>query len=208
MVNEKALIGISATKSKDRVRDQGEVFTASEQVTAMLDLVRDCSDNIDAKFLEPSCGNGNFLVAILNRKLAVVTTRFKKQQDFEFYSLVALASIYGVDICVDNVKEAKERMRVILKDWYSYKHNTHKPSTGFYDAVDYIMDQNIICGDMLNGTSIINFTEFTSPKLYKFKERVYRLSDLLGGDGLFARNGKAKPVHERSMKSYLELGNV
>jgi hypothetical protein len=92
----------------------------------------------------------------------VVTTRFKKQQDFEFYSLVALASIYGIDICVDNVKEAKERMRVIIKDWYSYKHNTHKPSAGFYDAVDYIMDQNIICGDMLNGTSIINFTEFTS----------------------------------------------
>jgi hypothetical protein len=50
-------------------------------------------------------------------------------------------------------------------------------------------------------------TLLNSP-LYKFKERVYRLSDLLGGDGLFARNGKAKPVHERSMKSYLELGNV
>jgi len=208
MVNENILIGQSATKSKDRVRGQGEVFTASEQVTAMLDLVKDCSDNIDAKFLEPSCGNGNFLVAILNRKMAVVTSRYKKQQDFEFYSLVALASIYGVDICIENVKEAKERMRVIIKNWYSYKHNTQKPSSGFYDSVDYIMDQNIICGDMLNGKAIINFTEFTSPKLYKFKERVYRLTDLLGEEGLFRKNGRVKPILERSIKSFLELEHV
>lgn len=206
---EDALVGKSNTKSRERVRGQAEVFTASEQVTAMLDLVRDCSDNIDARFLEPSCGNGNFLVAILNRKMKVVSTRYRKQMDFEFYSLVSLASIYGVDICLDNVSEARERMRVLIKEWYSDKLNTKKPSDGFYSSVDYILGKNIICGDMLNGVELISFTEFSVPKPYKFKEYVYRLVDLISKeDDLLATNKKPRPVVTGPLKSYLGMGNV
>jgi hypothetical protein len=208
LVTEKLLVGKSTTKSKERVRDQAEVFTSAEQVTAMLNLVRDCSDNISSRFLEPSCGNGNFLIAILNRKLSVVSARYKGQKDFEFYTLIALSSIYGVDICLENVKESRERMRTHVIDWYSDKHNTVKPTPGFYRSVDYILEKNIIQGDMLNGVAAIQFSEFTSPKLYKFKERIFRLTDLLSSDGLFTIEDKSMPIFESRIKSYLEIGNV
>jgi hypothetical protein len=205
---EKKLVGESTTKSKERVRDQAEVFTSAEQVTAMLNLVRDCSDNITSRFLEPSCGNGNFLIAILNRKMTIVSLRHKSQKDFEFNTLIALSSIYGVDICLENVKESRERLKTHIIDWYSDKRNTVKPNEGFYSSVEYILEKNIIQGDMLNGVAAIQFSEFTSPKLYKFKERIYRLTDLLSADSLFTIEDKSMPIFESRIKSYLEIGNV
>ena len=65
------------TKSKKRVRDHGEVFTAEREVKAMCDLVKDETERIDSRFLEPACGNGNFLAEILTRKLATVKKLYK-----------------------------------------------------------------------------------------------------------------------------------
>lgn len=207
--NESILIGSSTTKSRDRVKAQAEVFTASDQVTAMLDLVKNCSDNIDSRFLEPSCGNGNFLVAILNRKMSVVAQRYRKQIDYEFYSLVALASIYGVEICIENVNEARERLKVLIKEWYSDKLNTKKPSDGFYRSVDYILDKNIVLCDMLNDFEKITVTEFSIPKPYKFKENNYFLADLMGAQNdLVSPKRNPKPQSFGPIKNYLELANV
>lgn len=206
--NEKSLVGGELIKSKSRVREQAEVYTGAEQVTAMLDLVRDCSDNIDSRFLEPACGNGNFLVVILNRKMEVVATRFKKQKDFEYYSLVALSSIYGVDIDKENVKEARERLRLRLVDWFSYKLNTKKPSAGFFDSVDYILKKNVIHGDMLNGTAKIKFSEFSSPKSYYFKEKVFALTDMLNSGPGSLLSAKPKPLSESTIRPFLELKGV
>lgn len=211
MVREKELIGQSRTISKERIRSQAEVFTGAEQVSAMLDLVRDCSDNIDSRFLEPSCGNGNFLVAVLHRKMVMVAARHRKQADFEFYTLVALSSIYGVDINDENVSQCRDRLKTHIVDWYSDKLNTKKPNNGFYRSVDHILKTNILVGDMINAQQLISFVEYSSPKPYKFKERVFRLVDLLGGqngDSLFNSKGKAKPVLEYPLKGYLELGDV
>lgn len=96
------------TKSKQRVADHGEVFTAEREVNAMLDLVKQETERIDSRFLEPACGDGNFLAEILRRKLAVVKSRYgKNTDDYERYAVIAITSIYGVDILQDNVEECR-----------------------------------------------------------------------------------------------------
>lgn len=197
---------IGQVKSKERVRDLAEVFTADREVNAMLDLVGDSSYSIDFRYLEPSCGNGNFTVAILERKMLSVCEKYKKLQDFEFYSLMALGSIYGVDIASDNIKEARQRMKNVIVDRFSDIQNSRQPTDGFYKSVDYILKHNIIKGDMLEGQQKIKFTEFSSPKIYKFQQRVFRLVDLIGATGsLWAES--PDPVAEISMKNYWELAN-
>ena len=94
---------INQVKSRDRVSRHGEVFTKQREVNAMLDLVKHETERIDSRFLEPACGNGNFLAEVLKRKLAVVESRYGKSQlEWERNSLIAISSIYGVDIQEDN----------------------------------------------------------------------------------------------------------
>lgn len=97
-------------KSKRRVSDHGEVFTNQREVMAMLDLVKHETERIDSRFLEPACGNGNFLAEVLRRKLTVVDSRYSKSQvEWERYSVIAVSSIYGVDILEDNAQECRDR---------------------------------------------------------------------------------------------------
>ena len=199
-----ALETLGQVKSKERVRNLAEVFTADREVNAMLDLIGDSSYSIDFRYLEPSCGNGNFLVAILERKMLTVSRKFKKLQDFEFYSLMALGSIYGVDIASDNVKEARQRMKNVIVNGLSGFQNSRQPTEGFYKSVDYVLKHNIIKGDMLNGERKIKFTEFTSPKIYKFQQRTFRLIDLIGATGSLWADSP-DPVSEIPMKNYWEL---
>jgi len=118
-------------KSKERVRDLAEVFTGEREVNAMLDLVKNQSEKIDSTFLEPACGNGNFLIAILKRKLNVVQKKYKKQEDIEFYTIIAAASIYGIDISEENVVEARQRMLNEIKNFYYNIFNTKKIKKSF-----------------------------------------------------------------------------
>ena len=97
-------------KSKERVASRGEVFTAEREVKAMCDLVKDECERIDSRFLEPACGDGNFLAEILSRKLAVAQKQYAKSPaDYEKYSIQALSSIYGIDILQDNAQTCRER---------------------------------------------------------------------------------------------------
>ena len=97
-------------KTRQRVADHGEVFTAEREVNAMLDLVKPETERIDSRFLEPACGSGNFLIEVLRRKLAVVEERYGKGQlEFERYAIVAIGSIYGVDLLEDNAAECRVR---------------------------------------------------------------------------------------------------
>jgi type I restriction-modification system DNA methylase subunit len=87
------------------------VFTAEREVNAMLDLVKDETERIDSRFLEPACGTGNFLTKILERKMAVVRSRYSKDlTGYELNALIAVSSIYGIDILMDNVHECRERL--------------------------------------------------------------------------------------------------
>jgi len=118
-------------KSKERVRDLAEVFTGEREVNAMLDLVKSQSEKIDSTFLEPACGNGNFLIAVLKRKLETIRRKHKKQEDIEFYTIIASASIYGIDISEENVEEARQRMLNEIKNFYYNIFNTRKTNKSF-----------------------------------------------------------------------------
>lgn len=136
-------------KSKERVVNHGEVFTAQREVQAMCDLVKDETERIDSKFLEPACGEGNFLVEILERKLTVVKNRYKKSSfDYERYSVLAITSLYGIDILEDNVKECRKRLFEIWNKEY-IKIVKDQASEDCREAVRFILAKNIICGDAL-----------------------------------------------------------
>src|SRR6266849_4564820 len=106
--------------SRKRVSDHGEVLTGKREVNAMLDLVRQETERIDSRFLEPACGNGNFLTAVLERKLAVVEKRYGKSQlDYERYAVLAVSSIYGIDILADNVRDCQRRLLEVFETNYT-----------------------------------------------------------------------------------------
>lgn len=137
------------TKSKQRVRDHGEVFTAEREVKAMCDLVKDECERIDSRFLEPACGNGNFLAEILTRKLATVKKLYKSNPyDYERYAVLAVSSIYGVEILADNAEECRKRLFELWNKEYTAicKKSVNDETR---DAVRYILSKNILCGNAL-----------------------------------------------------------
>lgn len=164
-------------KSADRVRNHGEVLTARREVEAMLDLVKNESERIDSRFLEPACGDGNFLVAILERKLQTVASRYKsKQADFEVQMLSAMGSIYGIDLLEDNIEIAQRRLSDIACKFYKQSLRK-KPDENFLKIVDFILKKNIQQGDSLNGIDKIIFTQWSLVG-YRFKREEYSFSQL------------------------------
>src|SRR5512135_2219532 len=109
---------MSLVKSKQRVADHGEVFTPAWLVDAMLDLVKDETERIDSRFLEPACGSGNFLVQIVRRKVAAVEVRYGKS-DFErrHYALLALMCIYGIELLPDNIAECRANILEVVTEY-------------------------------------------------------------------------------------------
>ena len=149
-------------KSKSRVRTFAEVFTAEREVKAMCDLIpQEIWQNIESTFLEPACGTGNFLAEILERKLKLC----KSVQD----GLKALGSLYGVDIQQDNVEQCRERLLNIFMERLSFVYITDRV---LLQAIN-ILDEHIICDDMLNPqTETVKSWGITPDKDYvKFLER-------------------------------------
>ena len=137
------------TKSRQRVRDHGEVFTNEREVKAMCDLVKDETERIDSRFLEPACGDGNFLAEILTRKLEIVKRKYKKSSlDYEKNAVLAISSVYGVDILNDNVLACRDRL---FKLWdKEYKSVCKKDCNDqTREAVKFILTKNIVCGNAL-----------------------------------------------------------
>jgi len=159
----------SQVVSKQRVADHGEVLTGKREVNAMLDLVKQETERTDSRFLEPACGTGNFLAAILERKLAVVERRYGKAQlEFERNAVLAVSSLYGIDILSDNVSQCRERLFAVFDDLYERLFpDTSK--AGCRDAVWYILHRNIVWGDALSymtrgdPSRPIVFSEWTFP---------------------------------------------
>ena len=136
-------------KSRQRVADHGEVYTAEREVKAMCDLVSDECSRIDSRFLEPACGDGNFLAEILSRKLAAVKKKYKKSViDYEKNALLAVSSIYGVDILADNVSVCRERLfKIWRKEYKSIVKTAYSEDTE--RSVRFILSKNIVCGNAL-----------------------------------------------------------
>lgn len=137
-------------KSKKRVTDHGEVFTSEREVNAMLDLVKQETERIESRFLEPACGNGNFLIEVLKRKLEVVSSRYKNSQlEWERYAVTAVSSIYGVDILQDNVAECRERLLLIFDEIYT-KIFKNLASDECRNTIRFLLSKNILWGDALS----------------------------------------------------------
>ena len=163
-------------KSKKRVVDHGEVFTPSWMVEAMLDLVKGESERIDSRFLEPACGSGNFLIPTLQRKFATVQARYGKS-DFEklHHALLALMSIYGVELLLDNVQECRENL---LNEFNAFLKNQNSDDSS--QAAQKVLELNIVHGDALSMTLApdtkvpITFPEWAYLGKGKFQRRDFR----------------------------------
>lgn len=185
----------SQVKSKSRVRDRGEVFTAEREVNNILALTQ-ATSNRYWRFLEPACGNGNFLEAILRQRLEhLKQDRIEwHAKNREFSVLKVLSTIYGVDIAEDNITECKKRLRGVIFDYLP-----KKSSKEFLFAMNTIMDTNLIVGDMLNGKDKVFFTEYSTPAKGLFKRRIYALTDMEAGID--------KVIKEYPTVSYKEMRN-
>lgn len=190
-------------KSKQRVAVHGEVFTADREVKAMCDLVKQETERIDSRFLEPACGDGNFLSEILSRKLIIVKSKYKKSSyDYERNSLLALSSIYGVDILLDNAIACRERLFAIWDK--EYKKVCKKECTDdTREAAKFILRRNIVCGNALSLRCVdekgkdtnepIVFSEWTFPfNDSKMQRKDYTFDELLNGkeDSLKKKKGR------------------
>lgn len=186
---------MSLVKSKQRVTDHGEVFTPAWMVEAMLNLVKDETERIDSRFLEPACGSGNFLVRILQRKLAAVELKFGKS-DFEkrHYALLALMCTYGIELLPDNIAECRANMLEVLADYLHLKE-----SDDLYRAASYVLSQNLIHGDALTMLTRdgqpITFAEWGYLGKGKFQRRDFRF-DILTGMSTHSEQGSLFAKHE------------
>ncbi len=190
-------------KSKQRVADHGEVFTADREVKAMCDLVKQETERIDSRFLEPACGDGNFLSEILSRKLIIVKSKYKKSSyDYERNSLLALSSIYGVDILLDNAIACRERLFAIWDKEYK-KVCKRECTDDTREAAKFILSRNIVCGNALSLRCVdekgkdtnepIVFSEWTFPfNDSKMQRKDYTFDELLNGkeDSLKKKKGR------------------
>lgn len=199
-------------KSRDRVVKFGEVNTSEEEVNAMLDLVKQETERLDARFLEPACGDGNFLSGVLDRKLSLLGKRFNNNQyEFEKNSVVVIGSIYGLDILKDNVRAARKRL---LKSYMSAYQKVPKEgiNNDLIKTIRFILRKNIIHGNALTLKKIdtdkpIVFCEWALVN-NKVKRRDFTFGDLLAysgfGEGtLFSDMGKdvfiPSPVREHAL---------
>ena len=210
-------------KSKQRVQDHGEVFTNEREVNAMLDMVKQETERIDSRFLEPACGDGNFLAEVLRRKLAVVTSRYKRSlQEWEKYCFVAVGSIYGVELLADNVRACRDRLFGIVEKAY-LPVCKKEPTPGFLDSIRYVLERNILNGDALSlkeanadGTDSeepIIFSEWSIVMGDKVKRRDFRLDEMLEGNvergqtrSLFGADGYSSAVdweYDEETKSFI-----
>jgi hypothetical protein len=201
-------------KSKKRVADYGEVFTPDWMVEHMLDLVKGESERIDARFLEPACGSGNFLVPILQRKLAAVELKFGKS-DFEkqHYALLALMCCYGIEILADNVAECRSNMLDVFAAYLKID-ETDK----LYQAAFFVLSLNLVHGDATTMKDMtqqpISIVEWGYLGKGKFQRRDFRLDVLTGmssfsaEDSLFAHLGKHEIFIPTSVYPSMTVGEL
>jgi N-6 DNA Methylase len=196
---------MSLVKSKQRVADHGEVFTPAWMVEAMLDLVKDETERIDSRFLEPACGSGNFIVQILRRKLAAVELKYGKF-DFErqHYALLGLMCIYGIELLADNIAECRANVLEVFAEYLNIDE-----ADDLYLAATHVLSENLVHGDALTMRAVgdisdqpikdrppITFAEWGYLGKGKFQRRDFKFDVLIGSSkfseegSLFADQGK------------------
>ncbi len=208
--NEQSHQTSSQIVSKKRVAEHGEVYTAEREVKAMCDLVNDETQRLDSRFLEPACGTGNFLVEILNRKLDILKSKYKKSiTDFEKYSVVVVGSIYGVELLSDNVEICKKRLFEIWEKTYQ---NTFKKKINidFENVIQFVLNKNILCGNALTLKQVdekqkdldkpIVFSEWSFVTGFLIKRRDFSFEEMI-------ENPKSTKQKDKDLFSDLDTKN-
>jgi SAM-dependent methyltransferase len=210
--------------SKQRVADHGEVYTSEREVRAMLNLVRSETERIDSRFLEPACGTGNFLVEVLWRKLRVVAQKYSNMQlEYERNAVLAVSSLYGIDILADNIQVCRDRLfEVFFRDFYDDLFED-KVKEECCRSVKYILECNIIQGDALTLKTVgessqpIVFAEWSLVNGSFFKRRDFTFKELLDQESmnalpLFSDEGEKvfipTPIKDYELVHFLEIANV
>lgn len=165
-------------KSKQRVADHGEVFTPAWMVEDMLNLVKDESERIDSRVLEPACGSGNFLVPVLVRKLATVQRRHGRSEfEKRHYALFALMCTYGIELLADNAEECRDNLAQVFNTFLGVAEESQ-----WAQAARAVLAVNIVQGDALTMTTPngepITFPEWGYLGKGKFQRRDFRFDDL------------------------------
>lgn len=203
-------------KSKQRVTDHGEVFTREQEVNAMLDLVKDETLRIESRFLEPACGDGNFLIQILKRKLEIVEKNYRtSQREYEFYAVLAVCSIYGIELLEDNAKVCRKR----LLSYFILQYEQVFPKQTTPDCiavVEFILSLNIVEGDALTmcyskSNKPLHFSQWSPvsfPRKFSLKRHDFQYQYLVDNAGspyqslqefkscYFLDIQNAKPIHK------------
>ena len=175
---------LQSSKYNISVNQKNVVYTSDRLVSNMLSCVKDEIERIDARVLEPACGDGNFLDAILRNKLNSVVKKYSHSRiDFEFYILRALMSLYGVEIESDTVKICQHRLVQTTKDFYCQEYDEQQWEK-FFPIVEYVINTNILCGDALsltnpNDEKPIVFAEWSFLGAYKVKRRDFVYEQLI-----------------------------
>lgn len=138
------------TRTKERVADAGEVYTRFREVDAMLDLVGEVTYAEETTFLKPSCGNGQFLVAILGRKMRTIFETCDSVKDFRLRSLRALATISAVEILADSREECTKRLAAHMRGYFNLFAG-EEPDPDWFWTVRKVLALKIVCGNFLAG---------------------------------------------------------
>jgi SAM-dependent methyltransferase len=213
----------SYVKSKHRVAQYGEVLTPKNIVNAMLDLVKQETERIDSRFLEPACGTGNFLLEILERKLRVVENRYGKSHlEYERYAILAISSIYGIEILEDNADECRNRLLEVFDAAYARLFKT-KSKEQCREAARFILKRNIVHGDALSLKTVdenprpIVFSEWSLINGSLLKRRDFAFHELVNHGSmrelpLFSDVGEEvfipEPVKEYPPVHFLEVAHA
>lgn len=135
--------------SKQRVIDHGEVFTPAKLVNDMLDLVAHECERIDSRFLEPACGDGNFLAEVLRRKLVTVDKKnARNREKWERDAILAVCSLYGIDLLADNIAACRDRLYKLITEVHATRFKMPFPENAARVGA-YILSKNIVQGDAL-----------------------------------------------------------
>ncbi len=204
-------------KSRKRVEDHGEVFTNQHEVNSMLDLVKNETSRIESRFLEPACGDGNFLSSILDRKLQLLKPYKDSELEFSKKLLVAISNIYGIEILEDNAQNCRIRLKKIAYNFFLTFFNENK---NLLSSIEFILEKNIIHGDALTLKKVDGSDEhivFTEWSIIgdKFQMRDFTFQALLNSAGinelpLFSDMGEdvyiPTPIKEYPLTYFINLG--
>lgn len=198
-------------KSKQRVADHGEVFTNEREVKAMCDLVKDETESISSRFLEPACGNGNFLAEVLNRKLSTVAIKYQTtyHDEWQYQTLWAVSSLYGIDILEDNAQECRARLLNLVEAHYNTHIATKRRNPAFLHTIGYVLKCNIVWGDALSFKNpvtqkLIILPEWSFIGNLLVHRRDYQFDFLVTGSHQYTLfDEKNEPVNiDKEIKSY------